>query len=92
MKFRVIFLCTSIKVTINFNMMATVINNPPERESSGFGPGLILGIIVAILLIILVFGYGLRSVYRGGNAGNSNNPSGQVPGRVDVNVRTPGTK
>jgi hypothetical protein len=44
--------------------MATVINNPSE----GSGAGAIIGIVIAIILIALLFIYGLPAL-RGGNAG-----------------------
>lgn len=57
--------------------MATVINNPSD---GGSGAGTIIGIVIAIILIALLFIYGLPAL-RGGAA-----PSG---GGASVNVSLP---
>ncbi len=64
--------------------MATVINNPSNESS---GAGTILGIIVAIILIALLFIYGLPALRGSGTAntaGNSNTPGASAS--VDVNL------
>lgn len=55
--------------------MTTVVNNPGE----GSGAGTIIGIVVAIILIALLFIYGLPAL-RGGSAPSS--PSANI----DVNL------
>jgi hypothetical protein len=81
--------------------MATIINNPPQSQyrrsdtidhavverDTNSGVGFLFGIILAILLAVLLFAYGLpylRSVTDGGNNVN-------VPERIqlDVNGSTP---
>lgn len=58
--------------------MATVINNPSE----GSGAGTIIGIVVAIILIALLFIYGLPAL-RGGDT-----PTG---GSANIDVNLPDT-
>jgi hypothetical protein len=60
--------------------MTTVVNNPGE----GGGAGTIIGVVIAIILIALLFIYGLPAL-RGG--GTSNAPSANI----DVNLPNPGT-
>lgn len=61
--------------------MATIVNNPGETRSSS---GTLLAVIVALVLAVLLFVYGLPYVrsYTGGTQIN-------VPGQVDVNVNQP---
>lgn len=56
--------------------MATVINNPSE----GTGAGMIIGIVVAVILIALLFIYGLPALK---GDGASNTPS------ANINVQLP---
>jgi hypothetical protein len=74
--------------------MATIINNPTpgvsnatpvDREDRGMG--FVVGLILAILLLVLLFAYGLPAL-RGTRTGNDAAPSANinVPEQVDVNV------
>lgn len=60
--------------------MATVINNPSE----GSGAGTILGIVVAVILLALLFIYGLPALRGSGN--NKAAPSASI----DVNLPSGG--
>lgn len=65
--------------------MATIINNPRPNNN---GMGFLLGVIALIIIVLLLFYYGLpmlRSVGTG-------NPTINVPSKVDVNVHTPDTQ
>lgn len=66
--------------------MATVINNPStpavERDSSS---GFLVGVVVLIIAAVLFFMYGLPAL-----SGAMRGPQVNVPGKVDVNVHTPG--
>lgn len=59
--------------------MVTVINNPGENSSTG--AGVIIGIVVAIILVGVIFIYGLPALR--GSANNSGTPS------TNVNVTLP---
>lgn len=69
--------------------MATVINNPgnaePSANSNASGMGFFMGMIVLLVIVLLVFYFGLPMVRSAANSG----PSVQVPDQVDVNVKTP---
>jgi hypothetical protein len=60
--------------------MATVINNPGGSEESS-GLGMMIGVILAVLVIILFFVYGLPAIR------NSNAPS--QPNDINVDVDLP---
>lgn len=71
-------MCTSNKG--GEKSMATIINNPERRNSSGMG--FLLGVIVFIIFLVLVLYYGLPALQNmGGTQIN-------VPKQVDVNVNT----
>lgn len=55
--------------------MATVINNPSE----GSGAGTIIGVVIAILLIALLFIYGIPAL-RGTSGGTGTNVNVSLPG------------
>lgn len=57
--------------------MATVINNPGENSG---GAGVIVGLVVAVIIIAVVFIYGLPAI-RGGTSNNAA-PSANI----DVNL------
>lgn len=59
--------------------MATVINNPNSEDSSGIG--MLVGIVLAVLVIILFFVYGLPAIRNS----NTENP----PNDINVNVDLP---
>lgn len=61
--------------------MATVINNPTESSAAGT----IVGLVIAVLLIALLFIYGLPALR--GSAPASNGPSANI----DVNLPTGNT-
>jgi hypothetical protein len=60
--------------------MATVINNPSE----GSGAGTIIGIVVAIILIALLFIYGLPAL----RGGTTNSPGTNI--NIDATLPTGG--
>jgi hypothetical protein len=62
--------------------MATVINNP---SNEGSGAGTIIGIVVAIILIALLFIYGLPAL-RGSSTGTTATPGASA--NVDVTLPT----
>lgn len=57
--------------------MATVINNPSE---GGSGAGTIIGVVVAIILIALLFIYGIPAVRGGGGT------APDASANIDVNL------
>ena len=61
--------------------MATIINNPGENSSSG--AGVIVGLVVAVILVAVIFIYGIPYL-RSNNTGASNTPS------ANINVTLPG--
>jgi hypothetical protein len=70
--------------------MATIINNPDSngnRTDGDGGMGKVIGAIVLILLLILLFVYGLPAL-RGGSDGGSGSGA-SIPEQVDVNVSAP---
>ncbi len=60
--------------------MTTIINTPPAVESSDSGAGIILGVIIALIVVVLFFVYGLPAI-RGSTTPTSAN--------LDVNVTLP---
>jgi len=67
--------------------MTTVVNNPAPTGTgdSGSGMGFLLGLVVLLLMVFLFFTYGLPAL-----RGSFSTPSINLPGKVDVNVSTPG--
>jgi hypothetical protein len=63
--------------------MATVINNP-SGNSDNSGTGVIIGVIVAIILIILFFVYGLPALRGGASPSNSLDVNVDLPSGGDV--------
>jgi hypothetical protein len=68
--------------------MATIVNTTPAQTTdSSNGMGFLFGIILVIAFIFLLFFYGvpyLSSAFQG--------PQVNVPGKIDVNVKTPQSK
>ena len=60
--------------------MTTVINTPPAGDNGDSGAGIILGVIVAIVIIVLFFVYGLPAI-RGAN--------NTEPRTTNINVQIP---
>jgi len=61
--------------------METVINNPGGGSGESSGMGMIVGVILAIVIIVLFFMYGLPAI-RSNQAADDN-------GSVDINVELP---
>lgn len=66
--------------------MATVINNPND---SGSGAGTVIGILVAVILIAVLFIYGLPAL-RGGSTPTAGTNTPGASASVDVNLPTSG--
>ncbi len=63
--------------------MATIVNTPAQTERSG-GMGFLVGVVLLILFVLLLIGYGLPYIQS-----VTQTPQVNVPGKVDVNVNTP---
>mgnify|MGYP001608311920 CR=1 FL=1 len=63
--------------------MATVVNNPSESSS---GMGFLLGMIVLVVMVFLLFFYGLPLLTQ---ATRSAGTQVNVPDKIDVNVQNP---
>lgn len=61
--------------------MATVVNTPAQGESSS-GMGFMMGMILLLVVLFLLFYYGLPAIRNAGSGGTSVN----IPDKVDVNV------
>lgn len=61
--------------------MTTIVNTPPVGESVDSGLSLILGIIVALILVVLFFVYGLPAIQTNSAVPKAND--------VNVNVQLP---
>lgn len=66
--------------------MATVINNPSDN---GSGAGTVIGILVALILVALLFIYGLPALRGGASTGTPNTTPG-ASANIDVNLPTSG--
>lgn len=64
--------------------MATIVNTPAQAGDTGSGMGFLLGIVLIIAFVLLFFFYGLPYL---SNA--MQGPQVNVPGQIDVNVKTP---
>lgn len=62
--------------------MTTIINTPPSVDSADSGLGLVLGIIVAIMILVLFFIYGLPYIRDNSTPKNDS---------INVNVQLPST-
>ena len=65
--------------------MATVINNPGGTgdNAGGWGPGAIIGIILAIIVVFVLLVYGIPAMRSTRSTGG---PSVNVPSDVNINV------
>lgn len=68
--------------------MADVIHEHTTTERGGNGNGFLIGIILLVVILLLLFYYGLPAL-RGATSGGAA-PQVNVPGRVDVNVKSGG--
>lgn len=59
--------------------MATIINNPSGGDSSHSGVGLIIGIVLALVVIVLFFIYGLPALRNLGGGGGGTNINVTLP-------------
>lgn len=62
--------------------MTNIVNTPPAGNDSGSGVGIILGVLVALIIVVLFFVYGLPALRQGASPDNSS-------GAIDVNVKLP---
>lgn len=66
--------------------MTTIVNTPASTDTGG-GVGFLLGIILLASFALLFFFYGLPYI---GSMFQAGTPQVNVPGKIDVNVQTPG--
>jgi hypothetical protein len=67
--------------------MATIINNPAEREVESTGTGVVIGILAVILLAVLFLLFGLPYLRNGGSPATT----GGTSGSANLNVDLPGS-
>jgi hypothetical protein len=65
--------------------MTTIVNTPPANDNSSNNVGMIVGFVGLILVVYLVFVYGIPAIQRVG----SGTPQINVPSQVDVNINQP---
>ena len=63
--------------------MATIVNTPAQTDTGSNGMGFLLGIVLILAFIVLFFFYGLPYL-----SNMMQGPQVNVPGQVDVNVKT----
>ena len=65
--------------------MATIVNTPAQTEgNSSSGMGFLLGVILLLIVLFVLFVYGLPALRSATSA-----PQVNVPGKIDVNVNNP---
>lgn len=72
--------------------MATIFNNPPQREETNNGTGYALALLLVLLIVFIFVVYGLPyiSSLETGQASQQSQGGGpgiQIPGRIDVHIR-----